>query len=93
MAEDNKSATERKKLRQAEDGRKAALDYEAEAAATRAKTERLRALRLARDAAAPPAPAKTPAKKAAKKTKGQTKSLPRPLAEWLMDQKKDGLRD
>jgi hypothetical protein len=89
MAADNKSATEHKKLRQAEDGRKAALDYEAEAAATRAKTERLRALRLAREAAAPPATAKAPAKKTAKKTKVQ----PRPLSEWLSDQKKDGLRD
>lgn len=89
MAEDNKSAAEHKRLRQAEDGRKATLDYEAEAAATRAKTERLRALRLAREAAAPPVPAKAPAKKAAKKTKAQ----PRPLAEWLTNQKKDGLRD
>ena len=89
MAEQNKSATEHRKLRQAEDGKKATLDYEAEASATRAKTERLRALRLAREAAAPPAPVKAPAKKAAKKTKAQ----PRPLSDWLSDQKKDGLRD
>jgi hypothetical protein len=62
-----------KKLRQAEEGRRAMLDYENTAAANRAKTTRLKALRLARDAelaaaeaAAPPAPAK---KKAAKKAK------------------------
>jgi hypothetical protein len=93
MADDNKSATEQKKARQAEDGRKAALDYEAEAAALRAKTERLRALRLARDAALPAAPARSPAKKAARKTKAEAKAQARPLAEWLSDLRKDGLRD
>jgi len=72
------------------DGRKATLEYEAEAAAMRAKTERLRALRLARDAALPqPPPHKVPAKKTGKA--GKTK--PRPLSEWLDDQKKDGRRD
>jgi hypothetical protein len=60
-----------RKLKQAEDGKRAMLEYENTAAANRAKTSRLRALRLARDAeeaaaalAAPPAPVK---KKAAKK--------------------------
>jgi len=57
------------KLQRAEDGKRAMSDYEAEAAAVRAKTARLRALRLARDAeqaaAAPPAPVK---KKRAAKT-------------------------
>jgi hypothetical protein len=60
-----------RKLRQAEDGKRAMLDYENSAAAMRAKTARLRELRLAREAeeaaaaaAAPPAPVK---KKAAKK--------------------------
>ena len=40
------------KLQRAEDGKKALSEYEAEAVAVRAKTARLRALRLARDAAA-----------------------------------------
>ena len=60
-----------RKLRQAEDGKRAMLDYENSATAMRAKTARLRELRLARDAqeaalaaASPPAPMK---KKAAKK--------------------------
>jgi hypothetical protein len=54
------------KAQRAEDGRKAMTEYEQEAAATRAKTERLRALRLARDAAGIPPPAKkVAAKKAA----------------------------
>ena len=39
------------KLQRAEDGKKAMSEYEAEGIAIRAKTERLRALRLARDAA------------------------------------------
>lgn len=62
-----------RKLKQAEDGKRAMLEYESTAAANRAKTARLRALRLARDAEeaaaaalAPPAPPKKK-KKAAKK--------------------------
>jgi hypothetical protein len=61
-----------RKLRQAEEGKRAMSEYENNAIASRAKTARLRELRLARDAevaaalaAAPPAPAKK--KKAAKK--------------------------
>lgn len=53
MANDaNKNAANKqfKKQRQAEEGKRAMLDYETAAAATRAKTARLRALRLARDA-------------------------------------------
>ena len=60
-----------RKLRQAEEGKRAMTEYENAAIANRAKTARLKALRLARDeaeaaalAAAPPAPKK---KKAAKK--------------------------
>jgi hypothetical protein len=61
-----------RKLRQAEEGKRAMTEYENNAIANRAKTARLRALRLARDAeeaaalaAAPPEPVKK--KKAAKK--------------------------
>ena len=61
-----------RKLRQAEEGKRAMTEYENNAIASRAKTARLRELRLARDAElaaaaalAPPAPAKK--KKAAKK--------------------------
>ena len=60
-----------RKLRQAEEGKRAMTEYENSAIANRAKTARLRALRLARDAeeaaalaAAPPVPVK---KKAVKK--------------------------
>ena len=54
------------KLQRAEDGKRAMMEYEAAAAANRAKTARLRELRLARDAelaANPPPPVKKPAKK------------------------------
>jgi hypothetical protein len=61
-----------RKLRQAEEGKRAMTEYENNAIANRAKTARLRALRLARDAeeaaalaAAPPAPVKK--KKVARK--------------------------
>jgi hypothetical protein len=61
-----------RKLRQAEEGKRAMTEYENNAIASRAKTARLRALRLARDAeeaaalaAAPPVPVKK--KKTAKK--------------------------
>jgi len=60
-----------RKARQAEDGKRAMLDYENAAIATRAKTAKLRALRLARDAeeaaAAAAAPPEAPKKKARKK--------------------------
>lgn len=68
-----------RKLRQAEEGKRAMTEYENNAIANRAKTARLRALRLARDAeeaaalaAAPPVPAKK--KKAAKKKEVEAES-------------------
>ena len=64
------------RARQAEDGKKAMAEYEANAAATRAKTEKLRALRLARDAAeaAAPKPAAKTKTKAKAKTKAKTRT-------------------
>ena len=87
----DKASAEIRKMQQAEDGKKAMLDYEAQAAALRTKTEKLRALRLARDAATPPAPAKT--KASAKKAPKASKAKPRPLSDWLDEQRKDGRRD
>jgi hypothetical protein len=78
-----------KKIQRAEDGKKAMTEYESEGAAIRAKTERLRALRLARDAAeqnAPPKPAAAVKKAPAKKGKGKSA----PLSKWLDDQKSGG---
>jgi len=73
LADDDKTNAANKqfkKQRQAEEGRRAMLDYENVAAANRVKTAKLRALRLARDAelaaaaaAAPPAEKKKTKKK------------------------------
>lgn len=71
------------KIQRANDAKSAKADYETAAAATRAKTERLKALRLARDAAAPPPEPATP------KRKGRTKSSGS-LADYLDTTAKDG---
>ena len=77
------SNTQFAKMQRAEDARKATSEYESAAAALRAKTERLKALRLARDAAAAgPAPA-APKRKAKKKSGAS-------LAEWLDGRSRDG---
>jgi hypothetical protein len=59
------------------------LDYESAAVATRKKTERLKALRMARDAAAPAPEPAPPKQKAAKKSK-------RSLSDFLSGQAKEG---
>jgi hypothetical protein len=72
------------KLQRADDAKKAMLDYESAAVATRKKTERLKALRMARDATAPPpATPAAPKQKAAKKSKGT-------LSDFLSGQAKEG---
>ncbi len=72
------------KLQRADDAKKAASEYESNAAALRAKTERLKALRLARDAAAPPpAPA-------APKGRGRKKGSGSSLSDFLDGQAKEG---
>ncbi len=74
------------KLQRAEDAKKATSEYESTAAALRAKTERLKALRLARDAAAPQQ------EPAAPKRKGRKKGKSGSLSEWLDGQAKEGRR-
>lgn len=78
------AAAQLAKLQRADDAKKAASEYEAAAEAVRAKTERLRALRLARDAAAPPPPAKK------SKAKSKTKGVSGSLSDWLDGQAKEG---
>jgi hypothetical protein len=72
------------KAQRANDAKKATSDYETEAAAVRAKTARLKALRLARDAAAPKATATAP--------KGKKKAKPGRLSDWLDGETKEGRR-
>ena len=77
------------KLARAEDAKKAMAEYQANAKAVDANTERLRALRLEREAAEAAAPKAAPAPKrkpAAKKTKVATGKL----SEWLTEQKGSG---
>ena len=81
------AGAEFRKAQRAQDGKNAMLEYEAEAIAVRARTERLRAQRLARDAALPPVTAKAPA---AAKKKVNKKEPAGKLADWLDDQEKSG---
>jgi hypothetical protein len=69
------------KVQRANDAKTATAEYQTAAAAMRAKTERLKALRLARDAAAPPPAA--PKRKVKKTSKGS-------LSDWLDGQAKEG---
>jgi hypothetical protein len=72
------------KLQRGQTAQRAAADYEIEAVALRAKTERLKALRLARDAAAPK-PAPVTSKQKSKKRGGSGT-----LSDFLDGQSKEG---
>lgn len=74
------------------DAKQAMAEYEAAAIATRAKTERLRAMRLAREAVAPAAPAKKRKAATGKKAKSGDGQASGNLADWLDDQAKQGRR-
>src|SRR5262245_19661858 len=98
MADQSKkdpASAELKKAQRAADGKVAMAECEAAAEATRAKTERLRALRLARDAAAPPRPTKpTAGSKARVVNKTGNKPGKKPpavkLADWLAAEERSG---
>lgn len=85
----DKANAQFRKLQRVEDGKKAMSEYEAEQERIRANTARLRALRLARDAAEQAArqAAPAPAKKTAKKTKPAGT-----LSDWLNEQQASGRR-
>jgi hypothetical protein len=78
------------RARQAEDGKKAMAEYEASAAATRAKTEKLRALRLAREASEAAAPKPAAKTKAKSKSTKKKKAADGKLSDWLEDQADSG---
>ena len=65
------------KVQRANDAKKATSEYENAAAELRTKTERLKALRLARDAALPPPQPAAPKRKAKKKDRQQPIGLAR----------------
>jgi hypothetical protein len=90
-SEKNQANAQFAKTQRLDDAKQAVAEYEAAAVATRAKTERLRALRLARDAASPPAPVKKRKAPAAKKGRPSSEASSN-LADWLDDQAKQGRR-
>ena len=92
MADEPNKARAEIRARQAEDGKKAMAEYEASAAATRVKTEKLRALRLAKEAAEQAAPKPVMAKAKSKSTSAKKKkAVPEgKLADWLDDQTDSG---
>jgi hypothetical protein len=75
------------KMQRANIAKKGPSDYETRAGALRAQTEKLKALRLARDAANPPPPPAAPRKRQAK-----SKSASGSLSNWLDGQAKEGRR-
>jgi hypothetical protein len=92
------------KAKREADGKKAMAEYEANADAVRIKTEKLRALRLARDAAMPPpapkvaktkssgaksAGAKATGAKSSKAGKGKKDDSGK-LADWIKNQQDSG---
>ena len=82
-----KAEAQFRKAQQAKDGKAAMAEYEANAAAVRANTQRLRALRIARDAVAEKAaPAVASKSKPAKKAKNP----PGKLSDWLDSQQSSG---
>jgi hypothetical protein len=87
QAQERADANFKKKQTQASEGAKAWADYEADAVATRKKTERLRALRLAREAADQGAPAPEPAPK---KKAGKKAAKSPPLSDWLTARRGEG---
>ncbi len=78
-----------RKLQRAQDGKKAMSEYEAEQAAVRVKTARLKAARLAKEAADAAAAAAAPPAAAKKKAKKEKPPVAK-LADWLDGQQKDG---
>ena len=87
MADDSKPQEANGNLakpQQAQTQPRATTNYEIEAAAIRAKTERLRALRLARDAAAPKSAPAGSKQKSKKRSSGGS------LADFLDGQAKEG---
>jgi hypothetical protein len=98
MASPPKNPTEAQalKAKREADGKKAMAEYEANADAVRVKTEKLRALRLARDAAMPPAApkaakAKSTGTKSATGTKSKSKKADAgKLSDWIKKQQDSG---
>ena len=86
----NKPAGAIAKAERKAEGRKFMAEYEAAAETMRAKTERLRALRLARDAANPLAAVSKKAGSGRTARSAKDAGPKKSLADWLTDQKNSG---
>jgi hypothetical protein len=94
MTREDEDHVEARSNQTADDAMSSKIEREASAKAVLDNMARLRALRLAREAAEPARPAKTPratSKKAAAKPKKSTAKAPA-LAAWLADQQNGGHR-
>ena len=81
------------KVQRANDAKKAMADYEAEAVAVRAKTARLKALRLARDAELATTATAAPKTKSAKTRSARSKkAASSTLSAWLESETNAGRR-
>ena len=78
-----------KKAQRAEEGKKAMAEYESAAVALRAKTERLKALRLEKEAAEG-TPSDAPAEAAKPKPARKRKEKPATLSTWIKGQEDGG---
>jgi hypothetical protein len=92
VSKKNQADGQFKKLQRAEEGKKALSDYEADVIATRAKTARLRELRLAREAAEQAAAPKVLAKAKSSGPKGKTVKRPAAKLEDFLDDQQGGGR-
>jgi hypothetical protein len=101
LSDNSKQADKESRIKrlaqQAEEGKKARADYEAEGRAVREKMAKLKTLRLAKEAADREAAANAPTpikggakKKAGKKETGKKEAVP--LSQWLDGEAKDGRR-
>lgn len=91
VSKKNQADGQFKKLQRAEEGKQALSDYEADVIATRAKTVRLRKLRLAREAAEAAAAPKVSVKGKKSASGGKAvKRAPAKLDDFLDDQQGGG---
>ena len=74
-------------------GAKSVPQHEVDAQLMREKIARLKALRLAQEAANPSRAAPAAKRGTAKKSSGKSAEKPRPLSEWLDAQEKQGRRN
>jgi hypothetical protein len=91
MAADSKDTRAQARLEKAARENDVSMDYEVEAKIVREKTARLRALRLAKEAADNAGTASKASRKPAKAGKKPAKTNAS-LADWLADQNKSGRR-